>query len=152
MKSLLFGSLLVLSGLVHPHATRAQPTPATLGIIRHNHLALHVKDLPASAAFYRDILGLKPIAVPDSLKKIRAWFDMGDGQMIHLLAGRTETIVHDRNGAHIALFVKDIAASEGFLTAHHITFHKQVRFDGVTQIYFSDPDGYLFELNEPKKG
>ncbi|MBC8151599.1 MAG: VOC family protein [Bacteroidetes bacterium] len=150
MKFVLFSSLLVLTSLASL-PVQAQTASATLGVIRHNHLALHVKDIPASAAFYRDILGLKPVPVPDNLKATRAWFDVGDGQMIHLLDGRTETIAHDRNGGHIALFVQDIAASERFLTAHNLTFHKQVRFDGVTQIYFSDPDGYLFELNEPKK-
>ncbi len=151
MKFIVFSSLLVLTSLVTAGLVRAQSPPTTLGIVRHNHLGLHVKDISTSAAFYRDILGLKPIPVPDNLKATRAWFDMGDGQMIHLLSGRTETITHDRNGGHIALFVKDIGASEQFLTAHHITFHKQVRFDGVTQIYFSDPDGYLFEINEEKK-
>ncbi|GAA4452882.1 hypothetical protein GCM10023189_17000 [Nibrella saemangeumensis] len=122
-----------------------------LGIAGHNHLALHVKDIQASARFYRDIIGLKPIAVPDDLKAIRAWFDIGNGQQVHLLAGRTEAIVHDRNGSHFALFVNDISQSEQFLKKNNITFHKQVRFDGVTQIYFPDPDGYLLELNEVKK-
>ena len=122
-----------------------------LGIIRHNHLAIHVKDIPVSAAFYRDILGLTPVAVPENLKATRAWFDMGDGQMIHLLDGRTEQITHDRNGSHFALFVEDINKSEQFLKAKNIPYHRQVRFDGVVQLYFPDPDGYLFELNEGKK-
>lgn len=151
MKFIFFGSLLVLTNLASLTPVRAQTASATLGVVRHNHLALHVKNIPVSAAFYRDILGLKPVPVPDDLKATRAWFDMGDGQMIHLLDGRTQPIAHDRNGGHIALFVRDIAASERFLTTHSLPFHKQVRFDGVTQIYFSDPDGYLFELNEPKK-
>ncbi|MWK81583.1 VOC family protein, partial [Escherichia coli] len=55
----------------------------TLGIIRHNHLAIQVKDVPASAVFYRDVLGLKPIPVPDNLKLTRAWFDIGNGQQVH---------------------------------------------------------------------
>lgn len=122
-----------------------------LGISRFNHLALHVKDIPTSAAFYRDVLGLKPVPVPDNLKAIRAWFDLGDGQMIHLLDGRTETIVHDKNGSHIALFVDNIDKSEAFLKARNVSYHRQVRFDGVVQIYFADPDGYLFELNEGKR-
>lgn len=121
-----------------------------LGISRFNHLALHVKDIPASAAFYREVLGLKPVPVPDNLKATRAWFDLGNGQMIHLLDGRTEPIVHDRNGSHIALFVEHINASEAFLKAKNLPYHRQVRFDGVVQIYFADPDGYLFELNEVK--
>lgn len=122
-----------------------------LGVIRHNHLAIHVKDVPASAEFYRDVLGLKSIPVPDNLKLTRAWFDIGDGQQIHLLNGRTETITHDRNGSHYALFVEDIEKSEQFLKNRNIPYHRQVRFDGVIQLYFSDPDGYLFELNPGKK-
>lgn len=119
-----------------------------LGIVRHNHLGIHVKDIPTSAAFYRDVMGLKPAPVPDNLKATRAWFDLGNGQMIHLLNGRTEQINHDRNGSHYALYVADIVKSEAYLKARQLPYHRQVRFDGVVQLYFSDPDGYLFELNQ----
>jgi catechol 2,3-dioxygenase-like lactoylglutathione lyase family enzyme len=121
-----------------------------LGIVKHNHLALHVKDIQASAKFYRDVIGLEQIPVPDNLKAIRAWFKIGPDQQIHLLDGRTETITHDRNGSHFALFVESIDKSEAFLKARQIPYHLQTRFDGVKQIYFSDPDGYLLELNEYK--
>ncbi|AKD54319.1 VOC family protein [Spirosoma radiotolerans] len=122
-----------------------------LGITRHNHISIHVKDVPTSAAFYRDVIGLKPIPVPENLKATRAWFDLGNGQQIHLLDGRTEQIVHDRNGSHYALFVDDINKSEQYLKTKNIPYHRQVRFDGIVQVYFSDLDGYLFELNEDKK-
>lgn len=119
-----------------------------LGIVRHNHLGIHVKDIPTSTAFYRDVMGLKPAPVPDNLKATRAWFDLGNGQMIHLLNGRTAEVNHDRNGSHYALYVDDIAKSEAYLKAKQIPYHRQVRFDGIVQLYFSDPDGYLFELNQ----
>lgn len=122
-----------------------------LGVVGHNHLALHVKDIQTSTVFYKDVLGLKPIPVPDNLKAIRSWFDMGNGQQIHLMADRKDPFTHDKNGSHIALFVADINKSEAFLKQRNITYHKQTRFDGVVQIYFPDPDGYLFELNEAKK-
>jgi catechol 2,3-dioxygenase-like lactoylglutathione lyase family enzyme len=129
----------------------AQTAPAKLGITGHNHLALQVKDIQESTKFYRDIVGLAPIPVPDNLKAIRSWFSIGNGQQVHLLAGRTQPIYHDRNGSHIALFVESIDNSEAFLKAQKIDFHKQVRFDGVVQIYFPDPDGYLIELNQGGK-
>ncbi|CAG5018465.1 hypothetical protein DYBT9275_06007 [Dyadobacter sp. CECT 9275] len=119
-----------------------------LGTLRLNHLALQVKDIEASKTFYRDIIGLKPVTVPDNLKAIRGWFETGDGQMIHLLAGRTTPVVNDKDGGHFALFVGSIDQAEKFLKQKNIPFHKQVRFDGVTQIYFADPDGYLIELNQ----
>lgn len=121
-----------------------------LGVVGHNHLALHVKDMAISTAFFRDVIGLKSIPVPDNLKAIRSWFDLGNGQQIHLMAGRTEAIIHDKNASHIALFVSNIEKAETYLKARNVTFHKQTRFDGVVQLYFADPDGYLWELNQGK--
>jgi len=126
----------------------AQVASSKLGNVTWNHLALQVKDIEASKAFYKDIIGLKPVTVPDNLKAIRGWFDIGNGQMIHLLAGRTTPVVNDKNGSHFSVFVDSIEQAEKFLTSKNIEFHKQVRFDNVTQIYFADPDGYLIELNQ----
>ncbi len=147
MQKILFLALLLTTQLA-----QAQDK---LGIIKHNHLALQVKDLEASKKFYGEILGLQPIAVPDNLKAIRGWFKIGPDQQIHLMAGRTVDVTNDRNGSHIAVFVESIDKSEAFLKARTITYHAQTRFDGVKQIYFPDPDGYLIELNEwkaPKPG
>jgi catechol 2,3-dioxygenase-like lactoylglutathione lyase family enzyme len=123
----------------------------TIQVVKHNHVALHVKNIAASTKFYKEVLGLEPIAVPDSLKAIRSWFKLGDDQQIHLLAGRTKKVNNDRNGSHFALFVTSITNAEEYLTSNKIKFHKQVRFDGAVQIYIADPDGYLIELNEIKK-
>jgi catechol 2,3-dioxygenase-like lactoylglutathione lyase family enzyme len=128
----------------------AQEVSGGLGFTGLNHLALQVSDMPASKNFYQNIIGLTPVAVPDSMKAIRGWFDTGNGQMIHLLAGRTTPVVNDKNGSHFAIFVQSIEAAEKFLIARKIQFHKQVRFDKAVQIYFSDPDGYLIEMNQRK--
>ena len=128
----------------------AQVAPTSLGFARLNHIALQVKDIPASKDFYQNIIGLTPVPVPDSLKAIRGWFNTGDGQMIHLLAGRTAPVINDKNGGHFAIFVNSIDVAEKFLSARKISFHKQVRFDGAVQIYFADPDGYLIEMNQKK--
>jgi catechol 2,3-dioxygenase-like lactoylglutathione lyase family enzyme len=142
--------LIVLFLLIASSQLMAQVAPNSLGFASFNHLALQVKDMPASKNFYQNILGLAPVTVPDSLKAIRGWFNTGNGQMIHLLAGRTTPIVNDKNGSHFAIFVNSIDVAEKFLSARKIPFHKQVRFDGAVQIYFSDPDGYLIEMNQKK--
>jgi catechol 2,3-dioxygenase-like lactoylglutathione lyase family enzyme len=146
MKRLFF--IVLLLQLFNAQVSSAQDMTSKLGYTGWNHMALQVKDLEASKTFYREIIGLKPVTVPDNLKAIRGWFDAGNGQMIHLLAGRTTPVVNDKDGGHMAVFVASIAQSEKFLTEKNIKFHKQVRFDGVTQIYFADPDGYLIELNQ----
>ena len=123
---------------------------AAIGIVKHNHIALQVKDMPASVQFYGQLLGLERVPVPENLKDIRAWFKIGPDQQIHLLAGRTQAVVNDRNGSHFAVFVASMDKAEAYLKALNFPFHKQVRFDGVVQIYLADPDGYLVELNEFK--
>lgn len=128
-------------------AARAQ---TGLGIVKHNHIALQVKDFEAARKFYGETLGLESIPVPDNLKAIRAWFKIGADQQIHLLAGRTAPVVNDRNGSHFAVFVASIDKAEAFLKARNLPYHLQTRFDGVKQIYIPDPDGYLIELNEWK--
>lgn len=128
----------------------AQNAPSSLGFASFNHIALQVKDMPASKDFYQNIIGLAPVAVPDSLKAIRGWFNTGNGQMIHLLAGRTTPVLNDKNGSHFAIFVNSIDNAEKFLASRKVPFHKQVRFGGIVQIYFADPDGYLIEMNEKK--
>ncbi|MDH6057193.1 VOC family protein [Umezakia ovalisporum] len=136
-----------LSVVFYAQFARAQ---TGLGVVKHNHVALQVKDFEASRKFYAEVLGLQPVPVPDNLKAIRAWFRIGTDQQIHLLAGRTEPVVNDRNGSHFAVFVESIDKAEAFLKARNLPYHAQTRFDGVRQIYVPDPDGYLVELNEWK--
>ncbi|MCU0325022.1 MAG: VOC family protein [Spirosomaceae bacterium] len=122
-------------------------------IISYNHVGLAVKDLQASAKFYREILGLEPVQVPDNLVAIRRWFQITEGQQLHLLLGRRDPVSNnDKNGAHFSLTIPANSADgvEAFLKEKKIEYIRQKRFDGAYQIYVTDPDGYVIELNEPK--
>ncbi|HZV70630.1 MAG TPA: VOC family protein [Saprospiraceae bacterium] len=127
---------------------------AQIQITGYNHVGLAVKDMDASAAFYRDIVGLKQLRVPEELTNIRAWFTIGPGQELHLLAGRKDEVcqnVNDKNGSHFAFTIPDADPVEAFLKSKEVSYYRQQRFDGAWQIYITDPDGYVIELNEPKK-
>lgn len=125
---------------------------AQIAISGYNHVALSVKDIEVSASFYRELVGLEPITVPDNLKAIRAWFKIAPGQELHLLAGRVDSVANnDRNGAHFALSIADANPVEAYLKMKGWPYHRQQRFDGAWQIYITDPDGYVIELNEPKR-
>ncbi len=129
-----------------------QGLTAQITITGYNHVALAVKDIEVSAKFYHEVLGLARIAVPDNLKDIRAWFKIAPGQELHLLAGRVDSVSNnDRNGAHFALSIPDADPVEKYLLAQKIAYIRQQRFDKAWQIYITDPDGYVIELNEPKK-
>lgn len=124
---------------------------AQISVSGYNHVALSVKDLDASARFYRDVMGLTPVAVPENLRAIRAWFRIGPGQELHLLAGRGNPVANNGpNGAHFSLTIPDADDAEALLKAEGLKYLRQQRFDGAWQIFLSDPDGYFIELNEPK--
>ncbi len=119
----------------------------------YNHVGLSVKNLQESAKFYREIIGLKPVEVPDNLVAIRRWFQIGDHEQLHLLLGRNEPVSNnDKNGGHFSLTIPKGSADviEKFLLEKNLPYTRQKRFDGAFQIYVTDPDGYVIELNEPK--
>lgn len=133
-----------------------QETKLTKGItiLSYNHVGLAVKDLKTSVAFYREIIGLSPLDVPDNLLAIRRWFKIAPGQELHLLLGRENAVTNnDKNSAHFSLSIPTNSADEieAYLKEKNVVYHRQKRFDGAFQIYVTDPDGYVIELNEPKK-
>jgi lactoylglutathione lyase len=150
-KTILLFTLILLSfkGL-------SQETKTTKGItiLSYNHVGLAVKDLKTSVTFYREIIGLSPLDVPDNLLAIRRWFKVAPGQELHLLLGRDNPVANnDKNAAHFSLSIPTNSADEieAFLKEKNVPYHRQKRFDGAFQIYVTDPDGYVIELNEPKK-
>ncbi len=133
----------------------AQESKSTgISILSYNHIGLAVKDLKTSATFYREIIGLSPLDLPDNLVAIRRWFKIAPGQELHLLLGRQNPVANnDKNGAHFSLSIAANAADgvEAFLKSKNLPYVRQKRFDGAYQIFITDPDGYVIELNEPKK-
>lgn len=150
-KTILFFTFIVLSfkGL-----SQDVKTTKGINILSYNHVGLAVKDLKTSVTFYREIIGLSPLEVPDNMLAIRRWFRVAPGQELHLLLGRENPVANnDKNGAHFSLSIPTNSADEieAFLKEKNVPYHRQKRFDGAYQIYVTDPDGYVIELNEPKK-
>jgi len=130
-----------------------QNLSAQIIVTGYNHVALPVGNLDSSAYFYREIIGLEPIAVPDDWKANRAWFKIAPGQELHLLAGRTDSVTNNTgpDAGHFCFTIANADPAEEHLKKKGIPYHRQQRFDKAWQIYITDPDGYLIELNEPKK-
>jgi lactoylglutathione lyase len=141
-----------------PKPTTAPQTPATApstpppAIKGFNHIAMAVKDLEESARFYREVIGLTQIEVPENLRSRYIWFRLAAGQELHLLLGRAAGVSNqDVNGSHLALTVEDANAVEKYFKEKNIPYRRHSRFDGAAQIYINDPDGYMIEFNEPKR-
>ena len=118
-----------------------------------NHMALSVKDVDVSVAFYKKILQLQEITNRSTIEGIR-WLSMGENKELHLISTDKQPVSINR-AVHLALstqnfdeFVKrlddlNVAYSDWRGTPQ--TVNK--RADGVKQVYFQDPDDYWIEIN-----
>ena len=80
-----------------------------------NHLALSVKDVNRSAAFYATVLKLPEIVNRTKIEGIR-WFALADGKELHLISTIKETVIINK-AIHMGLstnnfdeFVKQLTA------------------------------------------
>ena len=118
-----------------------------------NHIALSVKDVNQSVAFYQKVFHLKEIENTASNSKTR-WLSLNEGKQLHLIP-RPELEVKVNKAVHFALatpnvtdFIKHLEALNIEYSDWKDTLKKDyVRDDGIQQIYFQDPNGYWIEVN-----
>lgn len=117
-------------------------------ILSLEHVAVNVSDLEASIKFYRDGLGLKEMDRPD-FDFNGAWFELGGSQQLHLIEQADLAFVSNRINHHFALQVNDINGVKATLEHNSvkIAMGPTKRPDGVTQIFVTDPDGYVIEFS-----
>ena len=118
-----------------------------------NHLALSVKDVNRSAAFYAPVLKLPEIVNRTKIEGIR-WFALADGKELHLISIIKENVIINK-AIHMGLSTNNFDEIVKQLTALKITYSDwpgkpktvNIRTDGVKQIFFRDQDGYRVEVN-----
>ncbi len=110
-----------------------------------NHLTLAVSNLPASIAFWRDLLGLRLHAEWDT----GAYFSCGD-LWLCLSYDETRKFVPPQNSdyTHYAFSVapEEFESVSNKLKAAGVTVWKENRSEGES-FYFLDPDGHKLELH-----
>jgi lactoylglutathione lyase len=147
MKQLFTGLLIFTILLVSVDVAHAQ---SRLGVVRCNHVALSVKNLTVSLPFYSNVLGLHIVAVPSGLATSQAWFDIGGGQQIRLVEGRSGAIEIKSENTSIALVVSSLHIAEQQLRQRNLAVSRQNGPSGKPILLVSDPDGYQIELSEGK--
>lgn len=118
-----------------------------------NHLAISVKDVNRSAAFYKEVLRLKEITNRSAIEGIR-WFALSDDRELHLISVIKEPIVTNK-ALHVGLTSGNFDAFLENLKRLKIPYSDwpgkpntvNIRADGIKQIFFQDPDGYWIEVN-----
>ena len=120
-----------------------------------HHVAICVTDIARSKSFYGGVLGLREVARP-AFPFEGAWYELADGRQVHLivhehprtLRGTTEIDLRD---GHFAFGVTDYDRTVELLQSAGVPC--ELRPDNVTpwkQVYVTDPDGNVIELNAPR--
>jgi lactoylglutathione lyase len=142
--------LFLLLGVLTSATVFAQNAPTT------DHIALYVKDLNKSAAFYKDVMQLEVIPEPFHDGK-HVWFRTGEHSQLHIIQGAAAVYDHDIN-THIAYHVNDLKIFTDHLDKMNVKYGNwkgdskspQLRPDGVKQVYLQDPDNFWIEVNDDK--
>lgn len=119
-----------------------------------DHIALSVKDVNVSAAFYEEVLQLIEIENTASDSKTR-WFIFDGGIQLHLIP-RPDADIKTNKAVHFALATTQLDEMVRLLEGLQIDYSdwpgtadkSYVRDDGIRQIYFQDPDGYWIEISD----
>ena len=123
--------------------------------LRLDHIALLVRDLDESAAFYTAIPGIREVPNPMGGTGFR-WFEFGPNQRFHMQAGdicRT----HVEKNTHFAFSAEDdFDAVLATLRERGLEWSDMkgtpgainVRPDGMRAVFLADPNGYWVEIND----
>jgi catechol 2,3-dioxygenase-like lactoylglutathione lyase family enzyme len=116
-----------------------------------HHVSILVTDLPRARQFYSSVLGLTEIERP-AFDFPGAWYELPQGQL-HLIAG-SNAQARDRSaevgtrGSHYALRVRSYRDTVQHLRQHGIACQERPRNRTPwPQIFLTDPDGNIIELN-----
>jgi catechol 2,3-dioxygenase-like lactoylglutathione lyase family enzyme len=111
------------------------------------HIGMAFDDVELARQFYEDTLGLVPLQRPSSNSGIPGlWFDLGNGQMIHLAQRQPDPRIPIQ---HFALSVIDIDEVVATLEHRGIEVHRREHVPGYgKQAFITDPSGNIIEFNE----
>ena len=118
-----------------------------------DHIALSVKNVDESIAFYQKVFQFKEIENTASDSKTR-WLLIGKNKQLHLIP-RPNLEVKTNKAVHFALATSNLDSFIQHLINLKIEFSDwkntinkdYVRKDGIQQFYFQDPNGYWIEIN-----
>ena len=116
-----------------------------MAILKAHHIALKVRDLAASKAFYTETLGF-PLVGQIPGKEIY-FIDIG-GTTIELMSAGDGSAASQAAGfVHLAFEVDDVDATYRDLGAKGVQFASEPRAIGdIRNVFFPDPDGNSLEL------
>lgn len=118
-------------------------------IERFMHAKLDVRDLAASEAFYRDLLGLEELVRYTTDKGFIVQYSPGGaGAGVELWFERDREVA-EATEIHVAFAVDDTRSWVEFLRQRGVEVAEEpFEIGGEVIAFVRDPDGYLVELNQ----
>ena len=116
-------------------------------IIAMNHFTVLTDDVPRTATFYCELLGLADGARPD-LGFPGAWLYAGGTAVLHVIGGRARTELQPGVIDHMAFSATGLVETLATLVAHDVkhTCRRQTG-SGIWQVFLFDPNGARVELD-----
>jgi len=118
-----------------------------------HHVSINVTNLEQARHFYSTVLGLSELPRPP-FDFAGVWYRIGDRQL-HLIVhpparSLRGTMLIDGRDGHFALAITDFDAALAQLRQHDVPFVVRRASDTPwAQIFLTDPDGNVIELNAP---
>ena len=112
-----------------------------------NHFTILTDDVPATVAFYRDLLGLvdgprPPFDFPG------AWLYAGERPILHVVGGRNADELRPGVIDHMAFSAEDLSDTLALLASRNIAHTcRRLPGGGTWQVFFHDPNGARVELD-----
>ncbi len=112
-----------------------------------DHYTINTADLEASVRFYEEVLGFASGERP-AFTFPGAWLYCGEKPVVHLVGGKSSVATGTGSVDHIAFRAADIGGFRARLGTGGVDFHeRQVPDMPLSQIFLTDPDGVVIELN-----
>ena len=122
-------------------------SPATIRIIKINHVGLPIGDRAECMVLYLDLLNLNVIPHQVTGNSL-AWTELGDGSMIHLIDPAETIGPRGDTRQHVAFEVAGLEATVDALERADIEIAGMpgTRQDGQQHMFIYDPDGNRIEI------
>lgn len=108
-----------------------------------DHCSVLITDLARARAFYVGVLGLTEISKPKTFDFVALWFQLADGQTLHLLQ---KPQPDTRSPRHFALRVPDVKAARDHFRSHGIEIQETGPIPHCDRFFVFDPDGNRIEI------
>jgi catechol 2,3-dioxygenase-like lactoylglutathione lyase family enzyme len=108
-----------------------------------DHCSVIITDLARARAFYVGVLGLTEIPKPKTFDFVALWFQLDDGQTLHLLQ---KPQPDTRSPRHFALRVPDVKLAREHFRSRGIEIQETGPIPHCDRFFVFDPDGNRIEI------